>query len=85
MGKKLDFGEHLTPASYDNSFRRTFLGMAHIAGTGPHGKECGECAFFVLSKKDEGSCSYRIPNKAKRNFPKQAASCRFFMGEDKKD
>lgn len=36
----------LTSAPYDAAIRATFLGQAHIAGTGPEGKTCRECIFW---------------------------------------
>lgn len=46
MAQHLLFGEHLTPAPYDGAIRDTYLGQAHIAGTGPEGKTCRECKFW---------------------------------------
>lgn len=37
------FSEHLTSADFDHPIRDTYLGQAHIAGTGPVGKTCREC------------------------------------------
>lgn len=39
----LMFSDHLTEAKFDTPIRETFLGQAHIAGTGPEGKTCREC------------------------------------------
>lgn len=36
----------LTSAPHDAAIRATFLGQAHIAGTGPAGKTCRECIFW---------------------------------------
>lgn len=46
MPDHLEFGRFLTTSETDHAIRRTFLGQAHIAGTGPAGKTCRECAFF---------------------------------------
>lgn len=48
MGDHLKFGEHLNPLPHEAGIRATFLGQAHIAGTGPDGKTCRECAFYGL-------------------------------------
>lgn len=40
------FSEHLTEAHFDSPIRQTFLGQAHIAGTGPAGATCRECVFW---------------------------------------
>lgn len=34
--------------------RRTPQGMAHWAGTGPEGKTCGDCHFYVLLQSGFG-------------------------------
>lgn len=36
----------LTSAPHDAAIRATYLGQAHIAGTGPEGKTCRECIFW---------------------------------------
>lgn len=46
MGEHLLFGENLTKHPHDNAIRETFLGQAHIAGTGPAGTTCRECVFW---------------------------------------
>lgn len=61
MGTHLLFSEHLTPAPYDGPIRETFLGQAHIAGTGPESRTCRECVFwhqwkFCKSKDDYVPC-----------------------------
>lgn len=42
----LMFGDHMTGAIFDEPIRETFLGQAHIAGTGPEGKTCRECIYW---------------------------------------
>lgn len=55
MGEHLAFGDHLTPAPFDNRIRGTYLGQAHIAGTGPAGTTCRECMFWRLfGKRKQG-------------------------------
>lgn len=46
MPEHLQFGEHLTSAPFDNPIKNTFLGQAHIAGTGPEGTTCRECVHW---------------------------------------
>jgi len=55
------FSDHLTAADFDHPIRETFLGQAHIAGTGPDGKTCRECAHwhqwkFSKAKNDYVPC-----------------------------
>jgi len=57
MTQHLLFSEHLTPAVFDRPIRETFLGQAHIAGTGPEGKTCRECVFWHVWKWDNGGRS----------------------------
>lgn len=51
MGEHLLFSEHLTEAKCDSPIRDTFLGQAHIAGTGPKGRTCRECIWWRLIGK----------------------------------
>ncbi len=51
MGAHLLFSEHLTGATFDSPIRETFLGQAHIAGTGPEGTTCRECIWWRLIGK----------------------------------
>lgn len=55
MGEHLLFSEHLTAAKPDAAIRETFLGQAHIAGTGPEGKTCRECAHWHAWKNARNS------------------------------
>ena len=43
MPRLLPVGEHLTAAPCDEALRQTYIGQAHIAGTGPIGATCREC------------------------------------------
>jgi hypothetical protein len=49
------FGEHLTEAKFDGQIRDTFLGQAHIAGTGPSGRTCRECRYWHAWKNKNNS------------------------------
>ncbi|MBG6211704.1 hypothetical protein IWQ49_006395 [Labrenzia sp. EL_126] len=53
MGRHLEFGVGLRRASFDEPIRQTFLGQAHIAGTGPAGKTCRECMLWHAWKRQE--------------------------------
>lgn len=110
MGEHLLFSEHLTGAKFDSPIRQTFLGQAHIAGTGPQDKTCRECVFWrTIGHRKEGGvwveyekapayfgkthkatpcelkkqrCTRPILNKAKRQIPHYAPSCRLFEQRD---
>jgi hypothetical protein len=47
------FSDHLTAADFDSPIRETFLGQAHIAGTGPEGRTCRECVSWHQWKYDK--------------------------------
>jgi hypothetical protein len=38
--------DRLTRGNMDDLIAQTFIGQAHIAGTGPEGTTCRECAFW---------------------------------------
>ncbi|MEZ2132716.1 MULTISPECIES: hypothetical protein [unclassified Sinorhizobium] len=46
MAEHLLFSEHMTSNEVHRPIAETFLGQAHIAGTGPEGKTCRECVFW---------------------------------------
>lgn len=50
MSALLDFGKKMKPLPHEAGLRMTYLGQAHIAGTGPEGKTCRECRFFGVEK-----------------------------------
>lgn len=50
MPEHLLFSEHMTPHPCDGPIKETFLGQAHIAGTGPEGTTCRECVFWHKHK-----------------------------------
>ena len=55
MGDHLVFSEYLTTAPMDGRIRETYLGQAHIAGTGPEGRTCRECIYWrVFGKRRHG-------------------------------
>lgn len=57
------FTEHLTMPEHVALLRDTALGQAHIAGTGPEGKTCRECAkwFNVNRAGDRVDHMYTAP------------------------
>lgn len=50
MAEHLLFSEHLTAADFDCPIRNTYLGQAHIAGTGPEGTTCRQCLHWGKKK-----------------------------------
>ena len=46
MAQHLLFSEHMTAKEIHRPIADTYLGQAHIAGTGPEGKTCRECRFW---------------------------------------
>ena len=66
MGDRFEITRHMTSAEFDDALERTYLGQAHIAGTGPEGKTCRECRWFGLhdimrkvSDKKTGAISWK--------------------------
>lgn len=55
MPEHLTFSEHMKPDPIDNAIAATFLGQAHIAGTGPEGRTCRECKHWhkIVRKTDK--------------------------------
>lgn len=47
-----DYSKNMTGGPDHAAIRRTHLGQAHIAGTGPEGMTCGDCRFFHLWKSE---------------------------------
>lgn len=43
MAQHLLFSEHMTAKEVHLPIAETYLGQAHIAGTGPEGRTCREC------------------------------------------
>lgn len=48
-----ELNEYLTKASFDAAIRETFIGQAHIAGTGPAGTTCRQCTHFHRWRRDK--------------------------------
>lgn len=85
--------DHLTAGPVDTLARASYPGMAHFAGTGPHGSTCRECIFW-----EHGPHDYRAKNGKHRGLieparcrkyraitlhqgdkiPDEAAACKYF-------
>lgn len=50
MAEHLLFSAHMTAGDVHQPIAETYLGQAHIAGTGPDGKTCRECRFWAIKK-----------------------------------
>ena len=50
MAEHLLFSAHITSGDVHQPIAETYLGQAHIAGTGPSGKTCRECRFWAIKK-----------------------------------
>ena len=63
MAQHLLFSEHLTAKEVHRQIAETYLGQAHIAGTGPEGKTCRECIFWHVwkSRKLAGGGIEKVP------------------------
>lgn len=46
MARELIVPGRMKAVEEHKGLNETFIGMAHIAGTGPEGKSCRECSFF---------------------------------------
>lgn len=78
MAELLRMTPHLTAAPFDEAFKGTYLGQAHIAGSGPPGRTCRECRFFHLLK-DGAPVSPGFYSKANRDTAGQLkpAKCNY--------
>jgi hypothetical protein len=85
--------DHLTEAPHDRAARATHPGMAHFAGTGPHGKTCRECSFWAHTQYDYRSKNGKYAGEIKPasckkfralmheegpQIPHMAAACKYF-------
>jgi hypothetical protein len=65
----------------------TYKGMAYFGGTGPRGKTCGQCRFWLRkeAKKHAAACSkyseMKQGEKGER-FPDVARACKYFEQHD---
>ena len=55
MPEHLTFSEHMKRDPIDDAIGATFLGQAHIAGTGPKKRTCRECIYWrkIVTKTDK--------------------------------
>ena len=90
---RLEVDPHLHEAGYEERFRATFKGQAHIAGTGPAGAVCRQCFFWMRAPIDSETpwfrhsaksapCNYVIRGKSGVMVPASAPACRFFKQHD---
>ena len=94
----LKLTQNLTPlpADLDNQVRRTHVGMAHFAGTGPFGARCGDCAHLgyykpIRNERGEvvrtprvGGCAefHRITGRHGPVVPPSAEACQHFSRKE---
>jgi len=83
MGDFIQITEHLHACDFDERFRNTYLGQAHLAGTGPTNKTCRECRFWhvmeqyraapprVLRQDEQGSPRPTEKGEVQRADPRQ--------------
>lgn len=50
MAEHFNISPHMTAADFDCPIRNTYLGQAHIAGTGPEGTTCRQCKHWGKTK-----------------------------------
>lgn len=85
--------DHLTAAPIDVLARASYPGMAHFAGTGPHGSTCRECIFWAHGPHDyrakggkyrgliePATCKkyQQIVMQQGSKVPDDAAACKYF-------
>lgn len=51
MADHIEMTPNLHDAGFEAAISATFLGQAHIAGTGPEGKTCRECSLWFVMKR----------------------------------
>ncbi|MGB7407181.1 MAG: hypothetical protein WA908_01630 [Pontixanthobacter sp.] len=92
MARKIAIDKGLHQAGFEDRFAQTYLGMAHLAGTGPMKTTCRGCmhwhnsgAKFKRQEARQAYCNYAIPGKRARMVPASAASCRFFSAPPPKN
>ena len=85
MAAHVHVDTNLHPAGFEDRLAKSYLGQAHIAGTGPTGTTCRGCWHwqyekegFSRAKSREAYCEFPIPGKRRRLIPGAAQSCRFF-------
>lgn len=74
-----------TKGATDKLARQTFSGMAHFAGTGPHGKICKQCKLWdydPIKSPDETKARCKkykaLTNKVGNMVPRDAQACKHF-------
>jgi hypothetical protein len=90
--RKLSFGAHLTQDELNHPAARTYIGQAHFAGSGPAGKTCRECCFWVPAPgttkhayDQSGIKAHRCTKRASmmrskdaQLVPPKASACKYF-------
>lgn len=72
----------LTEGPVDDLARKSFAGMAHFAGTGPHNANCSQCQNWDVSQQKSGAarCTkyQRITGLPGPMVPDCAQACKYF-------
>lgn len=78
---QLKLNPHLKQDETGAIAMKTFVGMAHFAGSGPKGKTCRQCLFYgnegykkTNKELKASSCSKGLGGK----FPHSAMACKYF-------
>ena len=84
---------HLTHAygALELNIRKTYAGQAHFAATGPEGKTCRLCKYWISEGyaasgilKSARCMKYReLTGKSGERFPHSALACKYFIENDK--
>lgn len=72
MSALLQFGARMKALPHEAALRRTYLGQAHIAGTGPEGSTCRECAFWGIARAKDGEAKICSPGHFAKSNKAQA-------------
>ena len=85
MAAHVPVDRHLHAAGFEDRYAKTYLGQAHLAGTGPHGTACRTCRHWQRDEDDfdpakarEAYCEYPLPGKRRRLVPAAAGACSFY-------
>lgn len=61
MADHIEVNRHLKHLPEHDAQIATFLGQAHIAGTGPDGMTCRECVFWGIQRHNDGEWKIESP------------------------
>ncbi len=59
MAEAVAFSKHLTHEDLLDHVRKTQIGQAHFAGTGPYGRTCRECKHFYCKNREGEPAPFR--------------------------